>query len=225
LMVLLAHLPLPMILTSSPAVGLVERVRDWASNGVDFFFCLSGFLISGLLFAELQKTGSIRLGRFWLRRGLKIWPSYFVVYGTVLLFQMAHGFTSGIPVGLRFQLPNFVFLQNYIYPEHRWFASWSLAVEEHFYIICPLLLLLGVHLKKSWATPLLFCCICVAVSVFRISAVMAGVDNTLIYIQSHYRFDGFSKPVFFVIGSIACGIMISWLVERPFLRLRERIIP
>ncbi len=45
--------------------------------GVDLFFVLSGFLISGLLFSEYAETGTINLGRFLLRRGLKIYPAYY----------------------------------------------------------------------------------------------------------------------------------------------------
>src|ERR1051325_7889657 len=55
--------------------------------GVDLFFVLSGFLISGLLFLEIQRTGSIRIGRFLLRRGFKIYPAfYFYILLTALVF-------------------------------------------------------------------------------------------------------------------------------------------
>jgi len=47
-------------------------------TGVDLFFVLSGFLIGGLLFKELRTKGQLKVGRFIIRRGLKIWPSYFV---------------------------------------------------------------------------------------------------------------------------------------------------
>jgi peptidoglycan/LPS O-acetylase OafA/YrhL len=49
----------------------------WA--GVDLFFVLSGFLISGLLFNEYQKTGEISLKRFYLRRGFKIYPAFWAM--------------------------------------------------------------------------------------------------------------------------------------------------
>ena len=55
------------------------HVKGFGWTGVDFFFVISGFLISGLLFDELDKTGRINWGRFWLRRGFKIWPSYFLL--------------------------------------------------------------------------------------------------------------------------------------------------
>src|SRR5579871_4107611 len=49
----------------------------WA--GVDLFFVLSGFLISGLLFSEYQRTGQIRFRRFALRRAFKLYPAFYVL--------------------------------------------------------------------------------------------------------------------------------------------------
>ena len=48
----------------------------WA--GVDLFFVLSGFLVSGLLFREYKKTGTVRIGRFLIRRGFKIYPTFYI---------------------------------------------------------------------------------------------------------------------------------------------------
>jgi len=48
-----------------------------AGSAVDLFFVLSGFSISGLLFSEYAETGTINLGRFLVRRGLKIYPAYY----------------------------------------------------------------------------------------------------------------------------------------------------
>src|ERR1043165_9002825 len=64
--------------------------RLWAKGGwcgVDLFFVLSGFLVSGLLFQEYKNTGTIQFRRFILRRGMKIWPAFYVflfVIGTFL---------------------------------------------------------------------------------------------------------------------------------------------
>src|SRR5438045_3895822 len=56
--------------------------------GVDLFFVLSGFLISGLLFSEFEKTGSINLKRFWIRRGFKIYPPFYVFMGLTALVAL-----------------------------------------------------------------------------------------------------------------------------------------
>src|SRR5690348_5392426 len=58
--------------------GVAGLLHRFGWTGVDLFFVLSGFLISGLLFRELQRDGRLRVGRFLIRRGMKIWPAYFV---------------------------------------------------------------------------------------------------------------------------------------------------
>jgi peptidoglycan/LPS O-acetylase OafA/YrhL len=114
-----------------PAVGfifLAWRRCGWI--GVDFFFTLSGFLISGLLFREYLKTGSISPGRFLIRRGLKIYPAFYVfLIASVLLdfeFQPAALTARNI-------LGEIFFLQNYVGALS--IHTWSLAVEEHFYLL------------------------------------------------------------------------------------------
>src|SRR5688572_1965232 len=65
---------------------LVSKV-GWV--GVDLFFVLSGFLISGLLYKEWDRCGRLNLRRFWLRRGFKIWPAYFAAFGGAMLLRSA----------------------------------------------------------------------------------------------------------------------------------------
>ncbi len=62
------------------------RQAGWI--GVDLFFVLSGFLISGLLFQEYKSTGKLNVRRFILRRGLKIWPSYYLLILATMLFYI-----------------------------------------------------------------------------------------------------------------------------------------
>lgn len=117
--------------------------------GVDLFFVLSGFLISGLLFEEFKRTGSIRYGRFILRRGLKIWPAFYFLVATMALLMMNYRPypTSGFAVQL-------VFLQNYLgLPGPRYIHvlghTWSLAIEEHFYLALPFLLIVLAKFRSS----------------------------------------------------------------------------
>lgn len=111
--------------------------------GVDLFFVLSGFLVSGLLFKEYQKYGNIRPKLFLIRRGFKIYPLYYLTYVVYLLpLYASHKLEwQGI-------LADLVFLQNYILGwGFAYMASWSLAVEEHFYFGFALMMLLGLRYR------------------------------------------------------------------------------
>jgi peptidoglycan/LPS O-acetylase OafA/YrhL len=103
--------------------------------GVDLFFVLSGFLVSGLLFREYQRTGDVSVKRFLLRRGLKIYPAFYVL----LAFELWRGLDRGVRwewIDWRYFISEALFVQNY------WLTffghTWSLAVEEHFYLLCAL---------------------------------------------------------------------------------------
>src|ERR1043166_5890812 len=78
LLVLFRHLP------NDNTSGVLHFIQAIGWTGVDLFFVLSGFLISGLLFTEFNRTGKLDVKRFWLRRGMKIWPSYFLTYGLAM---------------------------------------------------------------------------------------------------------------------------------------------
>lgn len=114
--------------------------------GVDLFFVLSGFLISGLLFVEYQRTGGINWGRFFIRRGFKIYPAFYALIFVTFLWQVA----KHQDIRWRPYLPEVLFFQSY-QPDRLWGHTWSLAVEEHFYILLPLLLLLMVWLQRKRA--------------------------------------------------------------------------
>jgi peptidoglycan/LPS O-acetylase OafA/YrhL len=108
--------------------------------GVDLFFVLSGFLISGLLFNEFKSTGAINFRRFIIRRGLKIWPPFYVfLLATALIFVWAN-----YRVPWHALLVSSLFLQNYshdpLITNGIFVHLWSLAVEEHFYILLPAVL-------------------------------------------------------------------------------------
>jgi peptidoglycan/LPS O-acetylase OafA/YrhL len=116
--------------------SFAEVLRRGGWSGVDLFFVLSGFLISGLLFAEFRKTGKISVGRFLVRRGFKIYPAFYVFLGwTVVMFPLLGGQLRPGPM-----ISELFFLQSYV--AGMWPHTWTLAVEEHFYLALPLLLIL-----------------------------------------------------------------------------------
>lgn len=117
----------------SPRVpGWIAPVfRQWKFSGwvgVDLFFVLSGFLVSGLLLREYRECRRVRVGRFFVRRALKIYPAFYVF----LLLSVGAFAVIGEPREPLRILSEVLFVQNYLDPV--WGHTWSLAVEEHFYI-------------------------------------------------------------------------------------------
>jgi peptidoglycan/LPS O-acetylase OafA/YrhL len=164
--------------------------------GVDLFFVLSGFLISGLLFSEYKKRHSINLKRFFIRRGLKIYPAFYaflLLTGIVLWVAFPSHPTN------RQYLHEIVFVMNYVHGV--WDHTWSLAVEEHFYIFLPLFLLALVRLSSNHdnpfgSIPLAAVVIGTLCLIFRTLSVFVGRPNfNMAYIGSHARMDALFSGV------------------------------
>jgi len=149
---------------------------------VDLFFVLSGFLISGLLFSDLTSNGSIALRRFYLRRGLKIYPAfYFFLAGTSLLWPVA--------LPHKFLLSEVFFLQSYL--PHIWQHTWSLAVEEHFYFVLPLLLLVLHRGKRLHYLPILSLLLVIGCFLGRVATgVWSPGHKEWMLVSTHLRIDG-----------------------------------
>jgi len=119
-------------------------------SGVDLFFLLSGWLIGSQLFKELEQYGNIEIKRFWVRRWMRTLPAYYAV----LIFTITQHFLT--KDSFEFPLEHFFFIQNYGFNLHIFTVSWSLCVEEQFYlIIAPTLLFLS-KMKKNYRSVLLF---------------------------------------------------------------------
>jgi peptidoglycan/LPS O-acetylase OafA/YrhL len=113
--------------------------------GVIVFFVLSGFLITGMLIKEHGRTGTIAIGRFYGRRAFRIFPAFYLCWiVTIILILRAHA-----EVNWKQAFESFFYLADYgrallplkdqiTYPMG---VSWSLAVEEQFYLLWPLTLL------------------------------------------------------------------------------------
>lgn len=113
----------------------VRTVREAGWIGVDLFFVLSGFLVAGLLFREIRVRGEIRFGRFFVRRGFKIYPAFYTFLLVIVALPLMRGKTP--PWGP--VLAEALFVQNYA--DRLQIHTWSLAVEEHFYLLLPLYLI------------------------------------------------------------------------------------
>jgi len=135
----IVHAPSAGIL--SPLAGALETF-GW--SGVDLFFVLSGFLIGSLLFVEIKTQSRIDIRRFLIRRAFKIWPGYVALLAVAFVQEIRHLKRSPL-AALHDLLPSLAHLQNYFWSVRG--QTWSLAIEEHFYLLLPLLLLLLIKRK------------------------------------------------------------------------------
>ncbi|HKO52822.1 MAG TPA: acyltransferase [Polyangiaceae bacterium] len=215
--------------------------------GVTVFFFLSGFLITTLMRQEWQKTGTVSLRHFYIRRALRILPPFYLVLFVACALTAA-GMLPG-QLGLHAVLAQALHVANYWVVAHGpvGFAPgtgvyWSLAVEEHFYFLFPLLYLLLRRLgaspaRQAWA----LLSLCAAILLWRCVLVFgfhSAEDRT--YVASDTRFDSilfgcllavYGNPIldapkkseFFwkyaLLPLSICGLLASFLLRDP--RFRE----
>ena len=162
--------------------------------GVDVFFAISGFLITSLLIREFELRGGIGLGRFWRRRARRLLPAL----GLVLLVSAALAAVLGgdLLVGIGAQLlGSALFASNWVFIANGadYFArdtpellrnTWSLAIEEQFYLALPLLLLLLVRLRRRAARALPLLALGLGSAVLMAALSVAGADPTRVYFGS-----------------------------------------
>lgn len=126
------------IIPSYRALKLIQ----FGHRGVDLFFGLSGFLICTKLINEYKISNSISLKRFYIRRAYRILPAFWF-YIIIIVLLSSIGL---IKVDTQEILASLFFIRNYVGAEsgHAWYTGhiWSLSVEEHFYILWPLVILL-----------------------------------------------------------------------------------
>lgn len=181
------------------------RTLGWA--GVDLFFVLSGFLVGRLILREHQASGGFDYPRFFVRRALKLWP-------TLYLFLIAMVFAS--PYAWETFVPQTALhVQNFFTPSTA-LHLWSLAVEEHFYLLLGIGFVIFVRrpgTPEAWLFVLPVAALLFAPAA-RVLGHSLGADPVELQWQTQYRIDG-----------LAAGVLLATLsVHRPALfdRLRRQ---
>ncbi len=132
-MVLFCHVRLPG--------NVLADVSPYGALGVDLFFAISGFLITSRLIDENRIEGGISLKAFYVRRFFRIIPPAFAYLACAAVLGLVLGW---IPMNLGQLAASACFYRNYysMGVDHSWYTGhfWSLAVEEHFYLLWPALL-------------------------------------------------------------------------------------
>lgn len=138
----------PEITNSAAHLFIKTKLFVNGNLGVNFFFVLSGFLITYLLIEERSLQGKIDIPKFWLRRVLRIWPLYFfcVFFGFVI-FPILKSYFGQTPNETAHPIYYLTFLNNFDFiktgpPDASVLGVlWSIAIEEQFYFVWPLLLM------------------------------------------------------------------------------------
>lgn len=178
--------------------------------GVDIFFVLSGFLITSLLVEEWNQKGSISLKGFYIRRTLRLMPAVFLlmlITGALALIVLdkrtATETYQGIGLTLSY-VSNWFYAFRYFSMSNPLGITWSLAIEEQFYLTWPLLLsfALKFKLQRRWffyILPLI-----IAITPFHRKILLEQGANILrLYYGSDTRADGL------LIGCLV-GLLVSW---------------
>ncbi len=166
---------------------------------LDTFFALSGFLITSLLITEWRRTTSVRLRAFWARRARRLLPALLVMLLGVAIFA-AFLFPQGTYPGLRgdalaslFYYANWHFIvtgSNYF--NQTGFTSplnhmWSLAVEEQFYLVWPLVVLAVFKFSRSLRVLLIVCLAGAFASAVEMAILYSGADVNRVYYGTDTR--------------------------------------
>ena len=218
-MVVLAHIimPAPPIITNFLDTAFqflriftrVIKTGGW--TGVDLFFVLSGFLVSGLLFKEYAKNNTLNIPRFLIRRGFKIYPAFFFFLTVTFVFDVLFAAAyKQLLSPLSGYITDAFFIHNYL--GGRWSHTWSLDVEEHFYLLLPLFFIYWIRYNKLNYRNLLNTYLCLAAIglIGRLAAhVFHPEYNFHIQIsQTHFRLD-----------SLFVGVLISYVQHFEPIRL------
>ena len=215
---------------AAPVTGADRILLALAGSGwigVDLFFVLSGFLITGILVDAKGSEDFLRT--FYIRRFWRIFPIYYLLLTVLLLTSPLHPVFS--LEGSEYRAPGLFFYgANYMteaggWPSRPLIHLWSLSVEEHFYIFWPVLVAMLSLRRLAAATVVLL----LAVPLLRALLLAAGASGTSIYVPTHTRIDtllfgallaivlrlypgGARRPVAgAAVAFVAAGLAAAWL--------------
>ena len=159
------------------------------ARGVMMFFVLSGFLITWLLLKEHEKTGTISLKGFYRRRTLRIFPAFYAFWLGIVALRLAT--STAVPWGQAWS--SFFYVSNYYsalnhHPENIFSHTWSLAVEEQFYLLWPVLFLACRQNLRLMTSLLIGIMVCGTIH-RTLLAYVFGVDQSYVYSAFDTRID------------------------------------
>jgi peptidoglycan/LPS O-acetylase OafA/YrhL len=206
------------------AVLLYHGDQHWIPGGflgVDVFMVISGYLITCLLLSDWREHGHIQMARFWIRRARRLLPALFAMLGAVAIYSLL--FLQNDVAKLRGELVSAVFyVENWflIFRHQSYFEStgrppllqhvWSLAVEEQFYLLWPLILAGGLAIWGTKKHRLLFAILAGAVASSLLAAVLYEpyTDPSRVYYGTDTRASAL------LIGAALAFVWAPWQLSR-----------
>ena len=197
--------------TIDPTLGLwakaIARTLILGRTGVDLFFVLSGFLITGIVLDRRRKAVAF-LGSFYLRRALRILPAYLLLvaafWSLVALTAPSPAFNADTPLWRHLTLTQNLWMAD----KGRWgpdavSVTWSVAIEEQFYVVFPLLMLALPRRAIVWALLL----VALASIAWRAAVYATTGAAFAAYVSTPARLD-----------ALAFGGMLAWAWREPRLQ-------
>lgn len=182
------------------AVGLVffahGGLRDLVPGGlgVTVFFVLSGYLITTLMRREHQASGDVRLGAFYLRRVLRLMPPLFIVVAAAALLSslgiVGGGFSARGLLSVLFYFGNYhVIAADFAGVPEGLGVVWSLAVEEHYYLLYPPLAIALLRLDRPRAAVAILLAVCAGMLAWRCWLALHGASEHYLTMATDTRAD------------------------------------
>lgn len=199
------------------AVGLVlvyhlfPEVLPGGFLGVDIFFVISGFLITTLLISEHESTGKLALASFWRRRARRLLPALALVLlvctsaavfaGKELLVNIAAQLA-----GASFFVANWVYIAlgtDYFAQDNAelFRNTWSLAIEEQFYVVLPLVLIFALRMRSRASRVMLFTLLGLSSALLMGTLALQGIPATRVYFGTDTHIFGLLLGV-----ALACAL-------------------
>jgi peptidoglycan/LPS O-acetylase OafA/YrhL len=212
-----------LVIASHLGMGMVVP----GGLGVTVFFFISGLLITRQLLAEQAATGSIRLGLFYARRLLRLYPPLIVMVAVGgLLFAWLGG-----PVVWKQVLSALFYFYNYAPMVFGWFGTplgnspfdvlWSLAVEEHFYLLFPIILLMFGRDRNRFALIMVGCLVLVLAWRWHLLAACEQGANVCLGVSSQQRIEASTDTR---LDSILYGALLATLLGSRWAHRTLRLI-
>ena len=171
-------------------------LHNLGNFGVKIFFVISGFLITYLLLIEHEKTGVINLKQFYIRRTFRLFPAF---YFFVVCMALSH-YLGWIELWKGDLFHAATYTMNYHHERSWWLNhSWSLAVEEQFYLLWPFLLLLIGQLKARTIAIIVVC--------------LVPIIRALMWIEFEASPSAMTREFQAIADALATGCVLAYLYK------------